>query len=112
MIDFLERLIRHARRKAIVVAAGHPAHRSRRVKQWLQGHTSQCELVLLPRYAPGLNPDELLNQDLKSNVFSSARPRTRDELIGQTRSYLMATQKRPVIVRAYFQGPHVNHAAA
>ncbi len=111
MIDFLDRLIRDAKRKVIVIADGHPAHKGRRVKQWLTAHAAQCELVLLPGYAPELNPDELLNQDLKSNVFSSGRPRTRDELIGQTRSYLRATQKRPDIVRAYFQEAHVNYAA-
>ena len=111
MIDFLDRLIRDAKRKVIVIADGHPAHKGRRVKEWLKMHASQCELVLLPGYAPELNPDELLNQDLKSNVFSSGRPRTRDELVAQTRSYIKATQKRPDIVRAYFQEAHVNYAA-
>ena len=112
MIDFLDRLIRDAKRRIIVIADGHPAHRGRRLRQWLQEHASQCELVLLPGYAPELNPDELLNQDLKSNVFWSGRPKTRDELVGQTRSYLRATQQRPDIVRAYFQEAHVNYAAA
>ncbi len=112
MIDFLDRLVRDAKRKVIVIADGHPAHKSRRVKEWLAEHASQCELILLPGYAPELNPDELLNQDLKSNVFSSGRPRTRDELIGLARSYLRATQQRPDIVQAYFQEAHVNYAAS
>jgi len=111
MIDFLDRLVRDAKRKVIVIADGHPAHKGRRVQQWLKEHASQCELVLLPGYAPELNPDELLNQDLKSNVFSCGRPRTRDELMTQTRTYLKATQKRPDIVRAYFQESHVHYAA-
>lgn len=112
MIDFLERLIRDAKRKVIVIADGHPAHKGRRVQQWLASHTAQCELVLLPGYAPELNPDELLNQDLKSNVFSAGRPRTPDELMSQTRSYLMATQHRPDIVRSYFNEAHVHYASA
>jgi len=111
MIDFLDRLIRDAKRKIIVIADGHPAHRGRRLRQWLEAHASVCELVLLPGYAPELNPDELLNQDLKSNVFWSGRPKTRDELVSQTRSYLRATQKRSDIVRAYFQEAHVQYAA-
>ena len=111
MIDFLERLVRDAKRKVIVIVDGHPAHRGRRLRQWLEGHALYCELVLLPGYAPELNPDELLNQDLKSNVFSTGRPRTRAELVAQTRSYLRATQMRPDIVRAYFQEAHVNYAA-
>lgn len=112
LIEFLERLVRDAKRKVIVIADGHPAHKGRRVKQWLEAHASQCELLLLPGYAPELNPDELLNQDLKSNVFSSIRPRTPDELITQTRSYLRATQMRRDIVRSYFQEAHVHYAAA
>jgi transposase len=111
MIDFLRRLVTDAKRKVIVITDGHPAHKGRRVRQWLKERAARCELVLLPAYAPELNPDELLNQDLKSNVFSMGRPRTREELISQTRSYLRATQKRPDIVRAYFQESHVNYAA-
>jgi transposase len=95
-----------------VIADGHPVHKGRRVKQWLEEHKSECELVILPGYAPELNPDELLNQDLKSNVFSAGRPRTRDELVTQTRSYLRSTQNRPDIVRAYFEEAHVNYAAS
>lgn len=111
MIDFLERLTRDAGRKVIIIADGHPAHKGRKVKEWLRRHEDECELVLLPGYAPELNPDELLNQDLKSNVFRCGRPRDRQELAGQTRSYLRGTQKRPDIVRSYFEEPHVNYAA-
>jgi len=111
MMDFLERLIRDAKRKIIVIADGHPAHKGRSLRQWLSSHAGQCELVLLPGYAPELNPDELLNQDLKSNVFKTGRPRTPDELVHQTRTYLAATQKRPDIVQAYFHEAHVHYAS-
>jgi transposase len=111
MIDFLERLVRDAKRKVIVITDGHPTHKGKRLKQWLKEHAEQCELVLLPGYAPELNPDELLNQDLKSNVFAAGRPLNRETLKAQTRSYLASTQKRPDIIRAYFQEPHVHYAA-
>ena len=35
--------------------------------------------------------------------YGPGRPRTRDDLVTETRSYLRATQKKPDIVRAYFQ---------
>jgi len=92
-------------------ADGHPTHKGKRVRQWLKDHASECELVLLPGYAPELNPDELLNQDLKSNVFSMGRPHNQTELMQQARCYLRATQNRPEIVQAYFEEPHVNYAA-
>jgi hypothetical protein len=111
MIDFLERLIRDAERKVILIANGHPVHRGRVVKEWLQEHKERIELIFIPGYASELNPDELPNQDLKSSVFAAVRPRTKDQLIGQARSYLRGTQMRPDIVRSYFQEPHMNDAA-
>jgi hypothetical protein len=74
MIDFLERLISDAGHKVIVIADGHPAHRGRKLKNWLEQRPSQIELITLPGYAPELNPDEMLNQDLKRGVFKTRRP--------------------------------------
>ena len=54
------------KRKIIVIADGHPTHKGRSVRQRLARHANECELHTLPGYAPGLNPNELLNQDLKS----------------------------------------------
>ena len=111
MIDFLARLIRDADRKVIVIADGHPAHKGRKLKRWLADHADECELVLLPAYAPELNPDEVLNQDLKANVFASGRPSTKAQMIQQTRSYLASTQKRPDVVQSFFEETHVAYAA-
>jgi transposase len=112
MIDFLSHLVNDANRKIIVIADGHPSHKGKKLKRWLEEHKDECELVLLPPYAPELNPDEVLNQDLKANVFSTARPATKDEMAYQTRSYLMATQKRPDVVQSFFHETHVAYAAA
>jgi hypothetical protein len=35
----------------------------------------------MPGYAPELNPDEILNQDLKRGVFKSKRPKKSGELV-------------------------------
>jgi transposase len=112
MIDFLARLVRDAERKVIVIADGHPAHKGAKLKRWLAAHAEECELVLLPPYAPELNPDEVLNQDLKANVFSSGRPATKRQMIRQTRSYLASTQKRPYVVKFFFKETYVAYAAA
>ena len=72
-----------------------------KLKRWLASPADECELVLLPAYAPELNPDEVLNQDLKANVFSSGRPMTKRQMMHQTRSYLSSTQKRPDVVQSF-----------
>jgi hypothetical protein len=58
-----------------------------------------------------LNPDELLNQDVKSNALGRERPHEVGEMMESIRSYLRSTQRQPEIVRSYFQEEHVRYAA-
>ena len=112
-IDFLGRLVRHNKgQKVILILDGHPVHRAKKVAAWVAAHAEQIELQFLPGYSPELNPTELLNQDVKTNALGRRRPRTQDELIGDTRSYLRSTQQRPLLVARYFDGKHVSYAKA
>jgi transposase len=108
-VEFLNRLIRQVGRLFLIVD-GHPVHRSAAVKRWLAAHP-QLRLFYLPGYSPKLNPDELLNQDVKSNAVGRQRPANKDEMISTVRSYLRSTQKQPHIVRHYFQQEDVRYAA-
>lgn len=110
-IEFLRRLVKHAGRKVFLVVDGHPVHRSRKVKAWLRDRSDHIEMFRLPGYSPDLNPDELLNQDVKSNAVGRRRPATQDDLISTVRSYLRSTQRQPQIVRSYFNHPDVRYAA-
>ena len=102
-IDFLGRLVRQSNgQKIILILDGHPVHRSKKVKLWVQEHADQIELQFLPGYAPELNPTELLNQDVKTNALGRRRPHTQSELITGTRSYLRSRQRAPQIVASYF----------
>lgn len=112
-IDFLSRLVRQSKgQKIILILDGHPVHRSKKVKLWVQSHAEQIELQFLPGYAPELNPTELLNQDVKTNALGRRRPHTQAELINDTRSYLHSTQRRPQLVARYFEGETVSYAKA
>jgi hypothetical protein len=64
----------------------------------------------MPGYSPELNPDELLNADLKRNVNAS-RAHNIDRLAHETRRFLRRRQRQPHIVHGYFQAPHVRYAA-
>ena len=68
-------------------------------------------LFWLPPYSPELNPDELLNQDVKTNAVGRMRPRDEQELVGNIRSYLRITQGHPQVVQRYFRERHVQYAA-
>ena len=58
-----------------------------------------------------LNPDELLNNDVKSNALSRQRLADREEMVAGVRGYLRSTQKNPEVVMRYFQHPSVAYAA-
>lgn len=111
MLDFLSRLIRSVNHKVLLILDNHPVHRAARVKKWVSARIRQLEMHFLPDYSPELNPDELLNQDVKTNAVGRRNAATPQELEGNLRSYLRSTQKRPDIVRNYFHEEHVAYAA-
>jgi transposase len=111
MVRFLKRLTRHAGRRVFLIVDGHPVHRSARVKSWVRVNAAKIELFLLPPYSPDLNPDEFLNQDVKSNALGRRRPRDRHEMVAGVRGYLRSTQRRPDIVKRYFHAESVRYAA-
>ncbi len=81
------------------------------VQRWLDGRAQRLQMFLLPGYSPDLNPDEFLNQDVKSTALGRQRPETQTELIAGVRSYLRSTQRQPEIVKSYFHAESVRYAA-
>ena len=113
-VNFLRRLLRLTRKsgkKVILIADGHPVHKSRLVDRWLAKHSSRIRIFWLPPYSPELNPDELLNQDVKTNALGRMRPADLREMMGHVRSYLRITQHQPQAVKTYFREEHVRYAA-
>lgn len=113
-LNFLGRLVRlnrKKRKKIFLIVDGHPVHKARSVSRWLGKHQAEIRIFWLPSYSPELNPDELLNQDVKTNALGRVRPWDVDEMMGHLRSYLRITQSRPRAVKRYFCGPHVRYAA-
>lgn len=111
-LGFLKRLVKQAKRKVFLIVDGHPVHRAKLVQAWRAAHTEEMEISYLPGYSPELNPDELLNQDVKSTALRKRRPKTVRQLKADVRSYLFSTQKRPARVCRYFEERHVQYAAA
>lgn len=110
-LDFLGRLVRQVRRRIFLMVDAHPVHRSGKVEAWAQKNSHRLCLFFLPAYSPELNPDEMLNQDVKSNAVGRQRPRTQRELITNVRGYLRSRQRQPHIVKKYFQEKTVRYAA-
>ena len=111
-LTFLRRLIRSVDHKIYLIVDNLSVHKAGKVKKWLERHKEQIQIFYLPPYSPYLNPDEFLNNDVKNNASGRQRPRTRDEMTKNLRSYLHSTQKCPYIVKNYFKSEKVAYAAA
>jgi len=73
LLDFLARLERQFARPLILICDGHPVHKARAVRSWLEQQKGRIMQEFLPPYSPELNPDEFLNQDVKTNAVRRRR---------------------------------------
>ncbi len=105
MIRFLSRLIRTCERKVFLIVDRHRVQTSAPVRKRLKEHANRVERFLPPTDSPELNPDELLNQDVKANAPGRRRPATQGERISDVRSNPRKTQKQPRKVRNDFKTP-------
>jgi len=110
-IDFLERLMKYKRQKVFVIVDGHPVHKSEAVQNWVKTNKSRIEMFFMPGYSPELNPDELLNQDVKTNAVGRQRAKTLNELESNIEQFLIQRQVFPEIVQKYFQKTNVVYAS-
>lgn len=111
-LRFLRRLARQAERKVFLIVDRLRVHRAKRVLAFVEAHPEEVAIFYLPAYSPQLNPDEILNQDVKSNAVGRRRAATKAELKANLRGYLRSTQRQPHVVRSFFREEHVRYAAA
>jgi hypothetical protein len=57
-IDFLKRLIHGQEQPIFLIVDGHPVHKSKMVKKFVESVEGKLQLFLLPAYSPDLNSDE------------------------------------------------------
>jgi transposase len=110
-LNFLRRLIKNSPTKIFLIVDNIKVHHAKQVQKWREQNKDKIELFFLPPYSPELNPDELLNQDVKSNAVGRKRARTPQELKSNLSQYLFGTQKCPDIVRSYFRKSELQYAA-
>jgi len=111
LIDFLKRLTRNAAKKLFLILDNLRVHHAKVVQQWLAENADKIEVFYLPSYSPELNPDELLNADLKQRVTTAAPAKTKIQLVKTASKSLRSIQKQPARVEQYFLHPDVKYAA-
>ena len=100
-----------ARRKVFLILDNLKVHKAPEVAEWLKKHREKIEVYYLPSYSPELNPDELLNADLKVAITTKALKRRKGELKKAVVRHLHQIAKSPDRVKKYFEHAPVRYAA-
>ena len=110
-IEFIQRLLHGVERMVFLIVDGHPVHKAKIVKRFIETIKDRFRLFLLPPYSPELNPDERVWNDLKNNAIGRQSIHTPDQLHGAVISHLRFIQKSPERVCSYFQNDTTKYAA-
>jgi transposase len=111
-IEFLKRLMLGQRRPIYLIVDGHPSHRAKKVKTYVESLQGRLRLFFLPPYSPELNPDELVWNDVKNNAVGRTLVHNVKDLMRVVVGRLRSLQKSPEKVRSFFRAPDTKYAAA
>ena len=102
VIEFLGQLQERIAQPMLVIWDGLAAHKSRAVRDYVEGTSGQIRLAFLPAYAPELNPVEYLWGHWKHHEIPNLCAATLSRLSHEARRALRRMQRRPSLIRAFW----------
>lgn len=111
-IDFCNRLLDDASGPVFLIVDGHPAHRAKETKDYVESTNGRLKLFLLPGYSPELNPDEWVWKNVKHDRIKRAVPMSQADMKRLAIGALRRLQKLPQIVRGFFADPQLAYIKA
>lgn len=109
-LEFLKRLLVNAPRPIFLIVDGHPTHKAKLVRRFVEEQEGKLELFYLPPYSPELNPDEYVWNDLKNNCLGRKLLTSREHLKRETLRHLRKLQKMPNLIKSFFCSPTTKYA--
>jgi transposase len=108
---FLQQMIKYSRQKIYFVTDGHPAHKTKMLNEWLAENKERIEVFFLPPYSPELNPQEYVNQDVKTNIIGKKRPINKAQMRTNVEDFMNGRKNDRKQVQKYFHVSQVRYAA-
>jgi len=108
--EFLKRLMIGAHKPVFVIVDGHPIHKAKLVKTYVERLDGKLKLFYLPPYSPHLNPDEQVWAHVKRQV-SRQLVQGKDEMKRLAIGALRRIQRLPELVKSFFRQPECEYAA-
>jgi transposase len=110
-IEFLKRLMSGGESKIFLIVDGHPSHRAKKTKRFVESVKKRLELFFLPPYSPELNPDELVWNHVKTHRIGRMVIQGRENLVHAVRSALYSLSRTPEKIQGFFRKPSLCYAA-
>jgi transposase len=109
--EFLRRLVYKAVTPIFLILDGHPVHRSKKVKGFVESQDGKLQIYFLPPYSPELNPDESVWNDLKNNGIGRMSISGPDDMKQKVVDYMRGMQRTPKLICSFFRAPDTRYAA-
>jgi transposase len=98
-VVFMQRLLKQVAGRIYLIMDGHPAHKSGKATLFVGNHSSRLRLIWTPDYGSELNPDEWLNQDVKTRGRGRSQLTNRTQRRAIVRSHVYRRQTHKNLVR-------------
>lgn len=112
-IEFCKRLMQDTKGPVFLIVDGHPVHRSKAVKEFVDSTKGQLRLFHLPSYSPELNPDEWVWKNIKADrVGRAGIATTKGDLPSKVIAALGRLKELPHLIRGFFADPNLRYITA
>jgi ABC-type microcin C transport system duplicated ATPase subunit YejF len=95
-------MIKYSKRKIYCITDNHSAHKTKKLNEWLARNIKRIEVFFLRPYSPELNPQEYVNQDVKTNIIVKKRPMNKAAMKTNVKDFMLKRKKNKKQVQKYF----------
>lgn len=110
-IEFLKKLLVGRTRPLIVIADNAAFHRSKKVRDFVRSHRHQIRMFFFPPYAPKLNPDEQVWNEIKHRHLEKEPIKDKPDLNRRIDGLLRSLKEETEKIRSFFRLPDTEYAA-
>ena len=107
---FLQQMIKYSKKKLFFITDNHPSHKTKKLNKWLEENKEKIEVFFIPPYSPELNPQEYVNQDLKTNIIGKKRAINKEQLKENIKNFMNKRKANKPQVKKYFHHKHARYA--
>jgi transposase len=91
------------------IVDGHPVHKSKKVKEYVESTGGRLTLFYLPGYSPELNPDETVWSYVKHHVVGKKIITGPEQFLKVVKDALYSLMHKPTIISAFFRNPSLQY---